>query len=75
MERSELLALPPSARLDRDIVAKYVECLRRNCRETTIAIMLERLRLVLMVICKENDWSWLRTITDRIRTRAARSSG
>lgn len=62
----ERLALPPAARCDRELVAEYVEFLRRTCRETTVALRLDQLYYVMRAFCPESDWSWLRGMVRRI---------
>jgi integrase len=70
--RPELLGEPPSARIDRLIVADYVGWRRRFCSDVTVAIDLDHLRGALKLICPGVDWSWLLTITKRIAAMAPR---
>jgi integrase/recombinase XerD len=69
---SGLLDKPAAARVDRDIIAKYVEHLRQSRADTSIAIELHHLRLALRLICQTAEWEWLLTITKRIAARAKR---
>ena len=70
--RPELLGEPPSARIDRLIVADYVGWRRRFCSDVMVAIDLDHLRGALKLICPGVDWSWLLTITKRIAAMAPR---
>jgi hypothetical protein len=54
-----LLALPPEDRIDRDILSKYVNWLRRGQSQSTIPISLRHLRLAYRLVCPDEDWSWL----------------
>jgi integrase len=69
-KRPELLALAPDARLDRKVADEFAVYLRRNCRETTIAIYLEGLHAVFSRLYPQGDWSWLRRAVRRIRSQA-----
>ena len=66
----DLLARPPAERLDPKIIAQYVACLRQSCRETSVAIDLQKLRHALRLICPTSDWSWLLAIAKRIAAQA-----
>jgi integrase/recombinase XerD len=70
--RSDLMHLPPDARIDRLLVADYVAWRRRSCGDVTVAIDLGHLRGALKLICPGIDWSWLLTITNRIAAAAPR---
>jgi integrase len=72
--RSQLLACPPEARLDREIIADYVAFRRQSCGAAGIVIDLHHLRLALRFICPTTDWSWLLTITKRLAATAPRRS-
>jgi len=65
-----LLALPMAERVDRDIIATYVEQLRRTRRDSSIVTTLHHLRLSLKLLCQATDWSWLHTVTKRINVQA-----
>jgi len=69
-EHPRLLDYPPKARPDRNIVAEYVVFRRQSCSESGIAIDLHHLRLALGYICPVTNWTWLATITKRIRAAA-----
>ncbi|TIS53196.1 MAG: hypothetical protein E5W91_32040 [Mesorhizobium sp.] len=66
----ELLRLSSAARIKPDVLKAYVDCLRQNCRETTIAIDLERLFFALRAMFPTTDWSWLYSIARRIAAGA-----
>jgi integrase len=68
----DLLALPPEARIDRDVVAQYVSWRRGFCNEIFVAFDLFNLHGVLKLICPGTDWSWLLTIAKRIDAAAPR---
>jgi integrase/recombinase XerD len=70
--REDLLELRPEARVDRLIVAEYVAWRRRSCGDGMVAVDLDGLRGALRLICPGVDWSWLLTITKRIRAAAPR---
>ena len=72
--RRDLLQRPPDARVDRLIVADYVEWRRRSCGEVMVAADLHELRGALRLICPDVDWSWLLTIAKRIAAMAPRVS-
>jgi integrase/recombinase XerD len=67
-----LLLLPPEDRIDRDILPKYVNWLRRGQSESTIPISLRHLRLAYRLVRPEEDWSWLLTIIKRLEAAAPR---
>ena len=62
----------PEARVDRLIVADYVAWRRRSCGDGMVAVDLDGLRGALRLICPGVDWSWLLTITKRIKAAAPR---
>ena len=70
----DLLALPPEARIDRNLVAEYVVWRRRVCGDIAIANDLEPFRGALKLICPDADWSWLLTIIKRIAATAPRKA-
>jgi integrase len=69
------LTAPPEARIDRSIVAEYVDWRRRSGEVTSLAADLGHLRDALKLICPNIDWSWLATIIKRIAVTAPRSAG
>jgi hypothetical protein len=54
-----LLALSPEARLSRQMVAEYVQWLKRTYQDAGVVITLHHLRLALRLICPGSDLSWL----------------
>lgn len=62
----ELLALPPAERVTLETAEAYVGHLRQNCRETTVATEMQRLYLVMRVLCPSHDWIWVNRICRRI---------
>ena len=70
--RQDLLDLLPDARIDPLIVADYVAWRRRSCGDAMVAVDLDCLRGALRLICPGVDWSWLLTITKRIKAAAPR---
>ncbi len=70
--RKDLLVLPPDTRVDRLIVADYVAWRRRSCGDAMVGVDLDGLRGALRLICPGVDWSWLLTITKRIKAAAPR---
>jgi integrase/recombinase XerD len=67
-----VLALPMATRVDRTIIATYVEQLRQTRRDSSIVTALHHLRLSLKLMCQDIDLSWLHTITKRINAQAQR---
>ena len=67
--RQDLLDLKPQARVDRLIVADYVAW-RRGCGYGMVAVDLDGLRGALRLICPGVDWSWLLTLSKRIKAAA-----
>jgi integrase len=72
--RQDLLELRPEARIDPLIVAAYVAWRRRSCGDAMIAVDLDGLRGALRLICPGVDWSWLLTISKRIKAAAPRKA-
>ena len=70
--RHDLLDLRPEARVDRLIVADYVAWRRRSCGDGMVAVDLDGLRGALRLICPGVDWSWLLTLSKRIKAAAPR---
>lgn len=66
----ETLKLPPGERVDQKRVEDYVDYLRQNCRETTIAHRLGRLFYTIRFICPDGDWQWLYRVSRRIAAKA-----
>ncbi len=65
-----LLARAPAARIDRKVIAAYVEWLPASFGAVTVVNYLHHLRLALRYICPGEDCSWLLTITKRIAAQA-----
>jgi integrase/recombinase XerD len=65
-----LLELRPEARIDRVVVAKYVAWRRRSCGDAMAAVSLDNLGGALRLICPGTDWSWLLTLSKRIKAAA-----
>ena len=68
------VALLIAERVDHNIVASYVEHLRRTRLDSSIATELHHVRLALKLICESTDWSWLQTVTKRIAAQARRKT-
>lgn len=68
--RYDLLHLRPEARVDRLIVADYVAWRRRSCGYGMVAVDLDGLRGTLRLICPGVDWSWLLTLSKRMKAAA-----
>ena len=66
----DLLVKAPEARLDRELIAKYMQLLKKTNQGLSIASSLHHLRFALRLICPHEDWSWLLTITKRITAAA-----
>ncbi len=71
--RLALLAKPPQAWLNRELIAEYVARLRKTNQDLSIVSSLPHLRPALRLICPKEDWTWLLTITKRIAAAAPRS--
>ena len=71
--RRDLLDLKPDARVDRLIVAEYVAWRKRSCGDAMVAVDLDGLRGALRLICPDVDWSWLLTLSKRIKAAAPRT--
>ena len=67
---ASLLARPPAARIDRNIIESYVGWQPRSCGKATIVANLFSLRSVLRHIAPEHDWAWISTIAKRIDAQA-----
>ena len=69
----ERLSLPPGERVDRALLAEYVqEFLGDKYAGSNRAKFVDHLRLALTAFCPGDDWSWLREIANRLRDRATR---
>jgi hypothetical protein len=68
----DLLVKTPEARLNRELIAKYVYLLRKTNQDLSIATSLHHLRFALRLICPKQDWSWLLTISKRLAAAAPR---
>ena len=68
----DLLELRPDARIDPLVVADYVAWRRRTCGDAMVAVDLDGLRGALRLICPGVDWSWLLTLSKRIKAAAPR---
>lgn len=64
-----LLACAPAERLSRKIIEDYVKWQPPTCGGI-VAIYLYHLWLALRYICPSEDWSWLLTISNRIKAQA-----
>ena len=65
-----LLAHPPAARIDREIIEAYVKWQPASCGSVTIVTYLRRLRDALRFICPGEDLAWLLTIIKRLASQA-----
>ncbi len=72
--RQDLLAVSPEARIDRGVVADYVAWRRQSCGYGMVAVDLDCLRGALRLICPGVDWSWLLSLTKRIKAVAPHNS-
>lgn len=66
----EMFDRPPGKRVNRRTVEDYVDLLRDNCTETTVAHALLRLFYVIRVFCPNDDWNWLYRVGRRIMDQA-----
>ncbi len=62
----------PEVRVDRQPVTEYVALLRKTNQDVSVASNLHHLRLALRLICPNEDWTWLLTVTKRIAAAAPR---
>ena len=65
--RLELMA---ETRIDPDSIRAFVAHLRESCRDTSVASLLHMLRLTLGFLFPKRNWSWLKTVTKRIKAGA-----
>ena len=68
----ELLELRPDERVDRLIVTEYAAWRGRSCGYGMVAFDLDALRRALRLVCPGVDWTWLLTLTKRIKAAAPR---
>ncbi len=68
-QHPERLGWDPAARVGVDTVEEFVKFQPATCGHVTISIYLYHLWLVLKYISPASDWSWLLTISQRIRAR------
>lgn len=66
----DALKLTPGDRVEQSRVEDYVEYLRENCRDTTVAHCLGRLFYTIRAFCPDRDWQWLYRISRRIAAKA-----
>jgi integrase len=62
--------MAPADRVTIPAVEEFVECLRANCRDTTIFHCVARLFYALRVLCPEQDWRWIYRLSRRIAVGA-----
>jgi integrase/recombinase XerD len=67
---AEKLHLPLPVKVDQQSIKAFVEHLRQSCRDTSVASTLHHLRMALGLLSPERDWSWLKTIANRIASSA-----
>jgi integrase/recombinase XerD len=72
--RKDLLELRPEARVDRIVVAEYVAWRKRSCGDAMVAVDLDGLRGALRLMCPGVNWSWLLTLSKRIKAAAPRKA-
>jgi integrase len=65
-----LIAQPAEERIDRRIAAEYVAWRRRSCGAISLAADLSSLCGTLKLLCPNTDWSWLRSIANRLAADA-----
>ena len=69
------LSAPPEERIDRSIVAEYLIWRRGSGEVMSLGADLRHLRDALKLICPTANWSWLLTISNRIRVTAPHIAG
>jgi len=69
-EHKNLLDLTPAERVSRKTIEGYVKSQPATCGPVTLANYLNHLWLALRCICPVEDWSWLLTISKRVRAQA-----
>jgi integrase/recombinase XerD len=70
VKHPKLMTLPPEERIDRRMAAEYVAHRRRSCGDISLAADLGSLCSTLKLLCPNTDWSWLRSIANRIAAAA-----
>ena len=70
VQHPQLLQRAAVERLNKQIIAGLVASRRQSGRETSIVSDLRKLRHALVLLCPENDWSWMLGIIKRIAVRA-----
>ena len=71
-EYPERLSLPLSERIDLPMLRHYADEMQKSCRETTIAIELERIYFVVRTLAPETDFRWLLDVARRVEAQATR---
>ena len=66
-EDGAVLEIDLADRVTHERIARYIETLRSNCLDTTVAMRIEGLLEALRVMSPEHDWAWLRKIVCRLR--------
>jgi hypothetical protein len=74
VKHPKLITLPPEERIDRQMAAKYVAHRRRPCGDISLAADLRSFCSTLALLCPNTDWSWLRSIANRIAAAAPPSA-
>ena len=70
VKHPKLMTLPPEGRIDRRMAAEYVAHRRRSCGDISLAADLGSLCSTLRLLCPNTDFSWLRSIANRIAAAA-----
>lgn len=70
MEHGELLRRAPAKRVNAKIVAEFAKWQPAGCGGVTLSIYVYRLWLALRYLCPSDDWSWLLSISNRIKALA-----
>lgn len=60
----------PEARVDLESIRDFVAHLRKSCRDTSVASLLHTLRLALVYMLPQHDWTWLKTVAKKIAAGA-----
>ena len=69
-EHRELLKRAPADRINARVVEKFVKWQPARCGGITISIYLYHLWLALRYLCPRDDWAWLMTVSNRIKSSA-----
>ncbi|MEX0955000.1 MAG: site-specific integrase [Rhizobiaceae bacterium] len=67
-----LMAEPLHTRLTKPVMEDFVAALRQTCRETTVALHLERVFFVVRCLCPDQDFRWIYQVARRIAVGAPR---